>query len=72
MIYSFFHTPWPYLEVAAVTGACSSLVGGIIARKGSRSGTWSPTKLRVGWSLLLVATQAVFLTEAWLSTVIGS
>ena len=71
MIKSFFSTPWPYIEVAACIGACASLIGGIIARKGSRSGTWSPTKQRIGWALLLLATQAVFLGLNVVSSLLG-
>lgn len=67
VIKDFMSTPWPYLELAAVTGACSSLIGGIIARKGSRDHTLTPAQQRWSWSALLLATQVVFTAEVVLS-----
>jgi hypothetical protein len=70
VIRGFAETPWPYLELAAVTGACSSLIGGIIARKGSRDHTLTHAQQRWAWSALLVATQVVFTAETVLSALL--
>ena len=50
------HSAWPYLGIASILGAGSSLIGGLIARRRS----WSPARRRVAWAMLLGITWIIF------------
>jgi hypothetical protein len=56
LLMGLIHNSWLYLGIASIIGASSSLLGGLIARRRS----WSPTRRRVSWAMLLGTTWIIF------------